>query len=677
MKQNVDKIIKHFIKNLTTEEKIRKNLLSFTVHGSCLELDNDNNYIDYDVIFIYEDDYISEALKSVDIFLLNYCSKITNNDTICFCAMKSGPMHPLRKNKEANMINLNQQRIIFFHISIFSKSDYSGCNPKTTPSPLLAYGWQKLQPIFGLPLSSFRKICSLNIENIISAGLGIDDCIEMIKTKSNGYWIWENNQMVWGKDEFCDFDEYEIAAYSLKWCVHNSTHYLSQILPLNIQKNSKKDLFIKHFLNQILLSDFLIVSSFCENIKKHRADFVNSPEEFKKKYDIENLNSKIISILLCVKEKLLSIGDLSEVKYKLPHTSKNISINISADLKKLLYEGLSKKIYDKVLLITDRNISIHYDLKPWLMDMNCKFNEFVIDFNDKSPSKLMEVLEFAEKSELTISSLIILLGGGNVGNLGGTVAGLCFRGIDFIHIPTTILAQLDSTIGCKQSVNGFISKNKFGLFHAPESININLLFNDTLDEIHIRSGLVEALKHGLCQSPELAFEVIEYCKQYLNNDVKQIKIKELESIVLKTIEYKLEYMRIDPFENSPEQYLELGHKIGHALEFASNENIPHGICVGFGMIVESYLFYKKNMIDEKFLLEIQTCVKQVINNINLDDKYLEKINCNILLDNKKKYNKIPFVLLSDYKVPKSIMVEMDKTINEEIEKAISYARSVI
>ncbi|MDR2832205.1 MAG: hypothetical protein LBV67_00650, partial [Streptococcaceae bacterium] len=306
--------------------------------------------------------------------------------------------------------------------------------------------------------------------------------------------------------------------------------------------------------------------------------------------------------------------------------------------------------------------------------------EIIIDENNsvKSPEKLLQVLEFAEKSEITTSSLVILFGGGSIGNLGGMVAGLCFRGIDFIHIPTTLLAQLDSSIGCKQSVNGFISKNKFGLFHTPQSININLLFNDTLEEIHIRSGLIEALKHGFCQSEELTNDVVAYSAKNLNVKNNQcVDLETLENIIHKTIEYKLQYMDVDPYENSPEQHLELGHKIGHALEFAASETIPHGICVAFGMIAEAKYFLIQNEISSNLLQSLINSIKKVVNGIDnlcfIDNK---KIINNISMDNKIKKNKIPLVLLKAIQKPESVYVLLDNNSIKIIEHSLNYTKEV-
>jgi len=674
LKNIIEEIYSRIIRN----DCLKKGLLSFTVHGSCTKICESDRYIDYDAMFIYSDESIIDALKSHENFLSSICEEMSSEDVVCFYTTKSGPMHPLKKTTDGDIINLEKKKVIFLHISIFSESDYSGKRIETAPSPLLANEWQKLQPNLGVPLGDFRKIPKLEIKDLIYAGLGIDDCIQMLKTQNRGHWVWENQQMKWGRTKLTDFDDYEMIIYSLKWCIHNSVEFLSQILPIKKTVN-KEDVFTKHFIPRSQTSNLIQLLDFCNKVKDHRINYSCEPITFRKKYNVSDLQDKIISILISVKERLLSINLLSEFQMKLPSISKEVPINISIDLRKMFNDALQKKPYDKVFIITDANISSHYDLKPWVSEFNISSYEYVIeDSTEKSPVTLLNILKYAEEQQLTRSTLTILFGGGSVGNLGGMVAGLYHRGIDFIHIPTTLLAQLDSSVGCKQSVNGFASKNKFGLFHPPESININILFNATLNEGHVRSGLMEALKHGLCQSNTLADEVIDYCNKYLNNDNGvQIKLDALEKIIIKTIELKLQYMTLDPLENSPEQHLELGHKIGHALEFASKETVPHGISVAFGTLAEAYLFYKRNLIEYDFLMKILSYTKQITYGLSIDDKCLGDIKNTILLDNKRKMNEIPIVLLDAIENPKSVAITLDEKTLHEIDEAVKYAKSVL
>jgi 3-dehydroquinate synthase len=673
-------LIATIIRDLKNNTNLSNGLLSLVLHGGISLLKDEDRYLDLDIIFVYENASIQLALKKINEEFTSICNKQIQEGDIAFYALKSGPMHPLKDSLGKKLFSPKKNRVIFFHISVFSESDYSGKNPKTIPSPLLAYGWQGLDPIIGMPLSSFRKIDYLSVNDVIDSGLGLEHCINMIQTQKKGFWVWENNKMVWREETFSDFDDYEMAIYSLKWCINNSLNYLSQILPIKSCEEQKIEIFIKHFLTKSLIADFLEASEFKNKINIYREEFINNPDKFRTRYNIINLNNQVISIINNVKNKLLSIQKLEDKEYFLPKIEPKVPILLSYDLKKIFDIALLKKNYDKIFLITDGNVSKWYDLKPWIQNHNIPFRELLIDetISDKSPEKLLLALKFAEKSGITTSSLVILFGGGSIGNLGGMVAGLCFRGLDFIHIPTTLLAQLDSSIGCKQSVNGFISKNKFGLFHAPQSININILFNDTLEEIQIRSGLIEALKHGLCQSKELLKDVVSYCEKYLNiQNGQSLNLESIERIIHKTIEYKLQYMNVDPYENSPEQHLELGHKVGHALEFMSSEMLPHGICVAFGMIAEAKFFLLQNKISSNILKSLTNNIKSVVKTIdNLSFFDNEKILQNISLDNKIKKNEIPLVLLKKMQKPESIYVMLNNNSMKLFEQSLNYTKEV-
>jgi len=679
LKENmaVQNVIDTIISDLKGNSGLADGLLSLVLHGGAPLFEDGDRYLDVDIIFLYKDNAIPIALREIKKTFSALCHDLNKVNNKAFFAIKSGPMHPLREKETEPLFNINNQRIIFFHISVFSESDYTCKNTYAAPSPLLAYRWQNLKPAFGQPLSVFRSIDKITVDDIIVSGLGIDDTIFMLTNKERGCWVWESGDMVWHKEPFKDFDDYEMAVYALKWCVNNSLSYLSQILPIKLTEERRADAFAIHFLKQPVLADYYSIIGFEANIKNYRKQFVENPASFRKLFDIKKLTEIVIFILHSAKEKLQLIQKISNHKYKLPNFDKEIPICCNSDLKKLLKNAVSKKDYDRIVLITDGNVAEFYDLKPWIAEWKRPFVEYVIkgDIGDKSPKKLLEILKFLEKSGISTESLLILFGGGSVGNMGGMAAGLCFRGVDFIHVPTTLLSQLDSSIGCKQSVNGFISKNKFGLFHAPESINISILFNDTLSKKQLQSGLVEALKHGLCQSKKLVKDVAAYGNRVCDENYGDLVA--LENIILRTIEFKLQYMKLDPFEKSPNQHLELGHKIGHAIEFATKEKIPHGICVAFGIIAEAKFFAIQNAISPQFMQSLTNYVKGIVTNI--DDLHLinntEIIN-KLFLDNKIKKNKIPLVLLKTLLKPESVFISLDSKSTEIINQSLNYAKEV-
>jgi 3-dehydroquinate synthase len=170
-------------------------------------------------------------------------------------------------------------------------------------------------------------------------------------------------------------------------------------------------------------------------------------------------------------------------------------------------------------------------------------------------------------------SLLIAMGGGVIGNLTGLTAALLFRGIRFVHLPTTLLAMHDSVTSLKQGVNCGGTKNILGVYHAPSSIFIDLSFLDSLPQRHIRAGRAELVKNALILGGDYAITV----SQQLENPGSRRNLIELG------IAAKARLLRDDPHERGPAVVFEYGHTIGHALELACAGELTHGDSVAWGM----------------------------------------------------------------------------------------------
>ena len=526
--------------------------------------------------------------------------------------------------------------------------------------------WQHAETILGNSLKELKSVEKINFHDVIGCRLGIRDSISMLINRKNGYWDYTDKyELVWCSDDFLDFDDYEYSMYAIKWCVYNSIQALRDYLPLNIVDNTELQLFEKHLLQQNVTDEFKQIIEFELNADAYRKDYVVSPENFKKKYCPEKFWAAAIDILKETEKRIHGIINYKKEDLLFHYENKKIPIVVSTDIKKRLMTEVQRCSPNRVLIIYDSNVRREYDLSNWISEFPVV--EYVVSESTtgKSLPSLTHLLNYSEEVSVNARSLVIIMGGGNVGNLGGMAAGLMLRGIPFIHVPTTLLAQVDSSIGAKQSVNGLLGKNRFGLFHNPESIFINPLFNNTLEEIHIISGLVESLKHGICQSDKLI-------KNIKNFDIETIPLDKIGEIIYTTIKLKLEYMITDPRENSPEQHLELGHKIGHSLEQLSSETIPHGICVAFGMVAEAYFLCKRGFLSESVLNRYIETVKELVNHINIPSE----INVSDIAKWLFMDNNIPLVLLNDFQEPVSIKVFLDDEAINDFSKAVAYAKEV-
>jgi 3-dehydroquinate synthase len=191
------------------------------------------------------------------------------------------------------------------------------------------------------------------------------------------------------------------------------------------------------------------------------------------------------------------------------------------------------------------------------------------------------------------NSIIMALGGGVVGDVTGLLASLYMRGVDLVQIPTTVLAQVDASIGGKTAVNLRAGKNLVGTFHHPRVVLIDPGVLATLPEREFRAGLYEALKCGVIGKPEL-FRALE------SVDVKKLRRDpaKLEWVIAESVKLKAEVVSADERENGLRRVLNLGHTIGHALEAQSEyRHFLHGEAVAWGMIASAKIAATVDRID--------------------------------------------------------------------------------
>jgi 3-dehydroquinate synthetase len=191
---------------------------------------------------------------------------------------------------------------------------------------------------------------------------------------------------------------------------------------------------------------------------------------------------------------------------------------------------------------------------------------------------------------MTRDSLIVAFGGGAVGNLAGTVASLLFRGVRFLHVPTTFMAQADSAIGIKQAVNATLAKNAFGAYHAPLAVFDDLRYLDTLPLEQWRNGVAESIKVAVARTPVFAGEL-----KCLLPRLGALSDDEQYLLLERTIYPKLSGLADDPHERNTLLYLEIGHTIGHAIERATDGLVPHGQAIALGMLLETQVAMRLGM----------------------------------------------------------------------------------
>lgn len=259
-------------------------------------------------------------------------------------------------------------------------------------------------------------------------------------------------------------------------------------------------------------------------------------------------------------------------------------------------------------------------------------------------NKVMEVCyqvwEALSDYQVSRKDLVINLGGGLVTDMGGFIASVYKRGVDFIHVPTTLLGMVDASIGGKTGIDVGAFKNQIGTFCFPKNLFIDPRFLQTLPEEELLNGYAEMLKHALIQD-----------KNYWHELTQIESLSDLMDLTLieKSVLIKSHIVSIDPKESNERKKLNFGHTIGHGIEgyFLDKSPIPHGYAVGIGMIAEAYLSLDRGLINESEFVEIEGFLAPLFPKIELEESEIDEVIELILNDKKNSEGKIKCCLLTD------------------------------
>lgn len=259
--------------------------------------------------------------------------------------------------------------------------------------------------------------------------------------------------------------------------------------------------------------------------------------------------------------------------------------------------------------------------------------------------------------------ILVALGGGVVGDITGFAASTYLRGVPFVQIPTTLLAQVDSSIGGKTGVDFMQYKNMVGAFYQPAFVYINTNTLLTLSAAEFSCGMGEVLKHGLIMDESYYEWTISHM-----SEIEQREMDVLEEMIQKSCAIKKYVVEKDPKELGDRALLNFGHTIGHAIEKLKDFQIHHGQCVGLGFVAAAYISHKRGLLSAEELYEIRDINVAFDLPITFDGIAPEEILEATKLDKKMENGTIRFILLK--KIGKAYI---DKTVtDEEILEAIDF-----
>ncbi|MBK8351621.1 MAG: 3-dehydroquinate synthase [Saprospirales bacterium] len=327
---------------------------------------------------------------------------------------------------------------------------------------------------------------------------------------------------------------------------------------------------------------------------------------------------------------------------------------------------LAEHKYSKVFVVVDENTKQH--CLPILQNVLTAIE--IIETKSGEIYKNIATCEFIWQQLIEQNadrkSVIINLGGGVIGDMSGFAASCYKRGIDFINIPTTLLSQVDSSIGGKLGIDFKYGKNLIGLFRNPKLVLVSSQFLKTLPKRQFINGWSEIIKHALIKDKAQWL-------LYKNIDIHNC---DMNAIVFHSLQIKKAVVEADPYENGLRKILNFGHTIGHAIEAYSLEHdetpLLHGEAIAIGMICESFLSVKKCGLTQDELNEITKLILKYFPKYNIENYNTDKIITSMLSDKKNNATKILAALLSE--IGNSVFdIEINK---DEILESLNYYNSL-
>ncbi len=334
-----------------------------------------------------------------------------------------------------------------------------------------------------------------------------------------------------------------------------------------------------------------------------------------------------------------------------------------------LSKFLATKSYSKIFIITDSNVAkLHLSTLQAILP-NAEIVIAEAGEQTKSFAILEKISEEILAKGIDRKSLIVAFGGGVIGDLAGFLASILLRGIDFVQIPTTLLACVDSSVGGKTAINSKAGKNLIGSFYQPKLVICDLNFLQTLSKREIKSGYGEIVKYGLIRDLEF-FEFMEKNYHKILQQDEEVMIK----IITRSCQIKAEIVGADEKESGDRALLNFGHTFGHTFETETNysDELMHGEAVALGMVMAAKMSQNLGMISATDFsrivkhfsdCELITSPSQIRKNWNE-----ENLISHLFKDKKHENKKLTFILLEklgEAIVQKNVELEKFKKVLQE------------
>lgn len=314
--------------------------------------------------------------------------------------------------------------------------------------------------------------------------------------------------------------------------------------------------------------------------------------------------------------------------------------NLEGNLNQVLETDYSSS---KKIIITDENV---FDI--WVENLitgvaalnGAEIIQLPAGEENKTIEMSYQVWETLTDYKIGRGDVIINFGGGVITDMGGFIASTYKRGIDFINIPTTLLSQVDASVGGKTGVDLGGFKNQIGVFALPTNVLVDYKYLNTLPQEQLTSGYAEMLKHGLIDD-------VKHWKNLM--DLKVLTVDNLSEYIYDSVNIKHQIVVSDPTEKGKRKALNFGHTVGHAIEgflLTNDETVPHGYAVGWGMLVEANIALKLNLLNLEDYKSIESVITTVYPKCPVNSDEVDSLLELMWNDKKNSGSYINFTLLN-------------------------------
>ncbi len=339
--------------------------------------------------------------------------------------------------------------------------------------------------------------------------------------------------------------------------------------------------------------------------------------------------------------------------------TKSVPYNIHFDkIERSLNAFLRINSFSKVAVLVDENTKQHCYSKVVGFLPEHTLIEIKSGEVNKTLDTAVQIWQEMTNAEFDRKALLINLGGGVIGDMGGFCAATYKRGISFVQVPTTLLSQVDASVGGKLGIDFQGFKNHIGMFEHPQAVFIDVEFLKTLQPREFNSGVAEIIKHALIKD-EIHFD-------YLVQTTTEFNV---EAVVERSVNIKKSFVEEDFKESGVRKALNFGHTIGHAIEselLGTEREILHGEAVAAGMICECHIALQRGLIKEDVLERTIHLINQFFNHVEIETNEFSSLIARMLQDKKNSDGKINCTLLTAIG-----QFEIDQWVSvDEIEKAL-------